>query len=124
MVQPVLGEVDLDVAVLEAVGDGGHLQLHDRAELLAGQGAENDDVVQPVFWECCEVGCMSGRERALCESIRVVKIKWSLKRNSYWMITPTHTRPFKLLHASYLSHTYKSHTEEHKTYRFKNSGRK
>lgn len=36
MVQTVLGEVDLDVAVLEAVGDGGHLQLHDGAELLTG----------------------------------------------------------------------------------------
>lgn len=60
MVQTVLGEVDLDVAVLEAVGDGGHLQLHDGAELLAGQGAEDDDVVEPVFWECCEVGRMMG----------------------------------------------------------------
>lgn len=38
VVQAVLGEVDLDVAILEAVGDGGHLQLHDGAELLAGQG--------------------------------------------------------------------------------------
>lgn len=47
MVQAVLGQVDLDVAVLEPVGDGGHLQLHDGAELLAGQGTENDDVVQP-----------------------------------------------------------------------------
>lgn len=48
MVQAVLGEVDLDVAVLEAVGDGGHLQLHDRAELLAGQRAEDDNVVEAI----------------------------------------------------------------------------
>lgn len=64
MVQTVLGEVDLDVAVLKAVGDGGHLQLHDRAELLAGQRAENDNVVEAIQELWTEVTADSSHDLA------------------------------------------------------------
>ena len=34
------------------VNEGGrtYLEVHDAAQLVAGQGAEDDDVVEPVFW--------------------------------------------------------------------------
>jgi len=105
MVQTALGEVDLDVTVLEAVGDGGHLQLHDRAELLAGQGAEDNDVVESVFWECCEVGCMSGRKRALCKIKQVKKIIIEPEEERILHDNLTSNTPSKTTAASYLSHT-------------------